>query len=318
MANCDCDHHTNNKRPCVPWLPKKPAFIVTDNDPTAPRPTARKTNVQKPRPFSTSVAPTSQSSEPSQVKANHKTNKSMPGLLRIKNQSNKQSASQSTTQPTLDSDMMNAQIRINSQIMTEVDTLRAEKLKLQADIDKLAKEKEFFKTKLAHASDQLNYLKKKMDKSGKDSENSGPKLKKLQMVLAGAPLQERNGNSRDLNSNQKAAKSTNDKPLNDETGESIATKKDHPQFAKLRAAFTAKPLQERDVNSCVLVSNEKIAEKTNGKPLNDDIQDSNPNGLNFENGNGNAGGVIQAILQESGMGNVSSRRSSQSDNEANV
>lgn len=127
----------------------------------------------------------------------------------------------STTNPhtTLDSQMMHAQIRINANVMKEVDALRVEKTQLLADFDKVAKEKEFFKMKLAHASEQLSYLKKKMVKNS--DKNCDPKLAKIRAAFGSKPLRERD-NFRDSSMyamGRNTGSKTLDMPLTDGIGE---------------------------------------------------------------------------------------------------
>lgn len=115
--------------PKVPWLPKKSSFIVTD--------------VSDPSPNSNR----------------------MPGLIPIA----KQPTSQQRKSQPLDGfpdEMVQAQIRINTQAMKEIEFLRGEQMKLTQAMEKTRKENEMFKAKLMRAHDQLAFLKKKVNKNG--------------------------------------------------------------------------------------------------------------------------------------------------------
>lgn len=275
VTDCNCCHHVNNKKPTVPWLPKKTTFAVNDNDQmVTQRPNATKTN--RPVPNLAPIPSASQNishckngKEPPKQKTIKtkpspkpcKTNLPIPNLAPLPStngnvahrmndteppqqqlvqtepnsgESAKVSESQQTpnlvsnrssagdtAQATLSSEMMDAQIRINAQIMEEVNALRAEKIKLLANAEKKAKESDFFKTKFAHATEQLSYLKKKIDKNGKVVENRDPRLIKLKAAFEAKPLRERDMNSCDLSkkSNGKKAEENVDMTLDDENRE---------------------------------------------------------------------------------------------------
>lgn len=63
-----------------------------------------------------------------------------------------------------DSEMVTAQIRINTDAIKEIELLRAANAQLSAANKRTQKEKEFYKLKLETTSEQLSFLKKKMDK----------------------------------------------------------------------------------------------------------------------------------------------------------
>lgn len=64
---------------------------------------------------------------------------------------------------------MQTQIRINTQMMAEVE-------KLRKDMDKVNKERDFFKIKFSKAQDQLLNLKKIFAKKNEQNENIDPNV----------------------------------------------------------------------------------------------------------------------------------------------
>lgn len=200
---------------------------MTDNDPMAPRrQTQVKTMPIRPVPNLAPLSSTiqnvinglncSESLVQTKVKPNKHTRKSDSRLTPISKTD--RSADRRIEHTTLGSEMMNAQIRINAEVMKEVEALRAEKMQLLADVDKVAKEKEYFKMKLATASEQLSYLKKKVVKKANVDENRDPKLIKIKSAFDAKPLRERECNFRDSSVNpnkENAGSKTLDMPLND-------------------------------------------------------------------------------------------------------
>lgn len=69
----------------------------------------------------------------------------------------------------IDAEAMQAQIRINTRMMAELETLRK-------DMDSVKKQRDFFKIRLSQTTDQLVYLKKKVGKKhvGVGDENQDP------------------------------------------------------------------------------------------------------------------------------------------------
>lgn len=65
----------------------------------------------------------------------------------------------------LNSDLAYAQIRINTDAMKQIDFFKNERDKIMAEMEKARKEAELFKSRYTRANEQLNYLKKKMDKN---------------------------------------------------------------------------------------------------------------------------------------------------------
>lgn len=84
----------------------------------------------------------------------------------------------------LNTELLEAQIKINAKVMEEIDALKEErkamveeKNRMMALNEQLAKEKRMFGVKLAHTTEQLEYLKKKVDKrdtAGHSKENQCP------------------------------------------------------------------------------------------------------------------------------------------------
>lgn len=60
--------------------------------------------------------------------------------------------------------MLVAQIKINTKVMAEIDALKAEREAMMAMNEKSSKANQVLTTRLANANEQLQYLKKKIDK----------------------------------------------------------------------------------------------------------------------------------------------------------
>lgn len=99
----------------------------------------------------------------------------IPSLLPLDNNSSNISqptATITTQNDNGDAETLRTQIRLNTEMMSTVENLRK-------DVDKLAKERDFFKMKFDQAIDQVTYLKKKVNKTGQKenvdpNEDSGP------------------------------------------------------------------------------------------------------------------------------------------------
>lgn len=76
----------------------------------------------------------------------------------------------------LDPDLLEAQIKINTKSMEEIEALKEERMRMAAAHEKIFKERWMLATKLGKAYEQLVYLKKKVDKRGDsdDGPNKGP------------------------------------------------------------------------------------------------------------------------------------------------
>lgn len=90
----------------------------------------------------------------------------VPGLLPISKPST------SVGSPSLRDDMMSAQIKINANVMKELEAMRKERSDLLAANARALKERDVYKNRLDQTSEQLNYLKKKM--VNRTNENEDP------------------------------------------------------------------------------------------------------------------------------------------------
>lgn len=153
-VDCSCGHHSSTNDAQVPWLPRVAPIVSNGNVPNL-------------LPLGSALRANQPSSSESGLRANR--------------------SSSSTTLTGLDAELLEAQIKINAKVMKEIDALKQEqkavleeKNKLMALNEQLVKEKMVAGVKLAQTSEQLQYLKKKMDKhdSNADSkENQSPKQK---------------------------------------------------------------------------------------------------------------------------------------------
>lgn len=71
--------------------------------------------------------------------------------------------------------LLEAQIKVNTQMMEELEALKEEKKQFLAKQDKMEKDNQFLSVKYTRATEQLLYLKKKVDKrDGGGKENKDP------------------------------------------------------------------------------------------------------------------------------------------------
>lgn len=145
---CACDHHGNNDKPDLPWLPKRVRFSGTKSD--LPGQAKAKTI-------------------PSLMPLNLPTGGGTPTNGGITATVTSQTCSSTgNDNGAVNAETLRAQIRLNTQMMSTIEQLRNE-------IDQLKKERNFFQLKLTSASDQIMYLKKKVNKNGQD-ENINPNM----------------------------------------------------------------------------------------------------------------------------------------------
>lgn len=141
---CACDHHCNNEKPSLPWLPKRVRFSLTGTHSDEP-------NNTKPIPSLLPLnVPTISGAPTSTVTSQSVTH-----------------GSTDNGEGSVDAETLRAQIRMNTQMMSAIENLRK-------DVDQAMKERDFFKLKLSKATDQLTYLKKKVNKNHAHDENIDP------------------------------------------------------------------------------------------------------------------------------------------------
>lgn len=171
--NCSCDHH-NAEKSNLPWLPKKVRFSATNFDGPA--------QVKKLPSLLPLASPSSQIAEQLRIAAQGLTlppstqSVGLPFASTSSHQTDVQDfampssthsvaptplTDQSTLNANIDSETFRAQIRMNTSMMAQIESLRKE-------VDKASKERDFFKMKLSKANDQLSSFKKKNEK-GKEN-----------------------------------------------------------------------------------------------------------------------------------------------------
>lgn len=165
--DCSCTDCAQNANLQLPWMPSTPRFTVADHHATPN--TTTKTNQND---------NTSQIEQGTVPRA-----KPVPGLLSIGNRNGSENGHDaSLANQSVDAEMMEAQFKLNAEMMARVEALEADKKKhvdekkaledernqLKMLIEQANKEKQFFKSRLADTTDQLQYLKKRM--MGKSSE----------------------------------------------------------------------------------------------------------------------------------------------------
>lgn len=90
--------------------------------------------------------------------------------------SDKKPVHQGNVIATCNQEMYATKVKLNAEIMKELEVLRSKQNELVSSFEKVSKEKEFFKAKLEKATEQMNFLKKKSyAKDENDAkENSDP------------------------------------------------------------------------------------------------------------------------------------------------
>lgn len=142
IVNCNCVYHAGSSAPKVPWLPKKTPFIESDV---------------------TSANPQQGSIESSS------TARPVPALIPLGNEQAVSSNILDQRGLGIQDEMLQTQIRFNANAMTEIESLRADREQLLADKERAAKETMMLRSKYMRATEQLNYLKKKMIKESSSS-----------------------------------------------------------------------------------------------------------------------------------------------------
>lgn len=141
---CSCDHHGHDNEPNLPWLPKRVRFSGTGTDFAGQADTRKIPSLLPLMLPSTSHGPTA-------------TVTSQTATLGL-NGNDDENGNVET---------LRAQIRLNTQMISTIKGLRNE-------IDKMAKERDFFKMKLSASNEQMVYLKKKLNKNTGHDENIEP------------------------------------------------------------------------------------------------------------------------------------------------
>lgn len=81
----------------------------------------------------------------------------------------------STLDSALHNALQDAQIKVNTNLMAELEALKAEKAQLLSNQEKMTKENQFLSAQYGRTTEQLTYLKKKVIKPGnKNKENNDP------------------------------------------------------------------------------------------------------------------------------------------------
>lgn len=150
---CACDHHGNNDKPNLPWLPKRVHFSgigTAGQAQTKAIPSLLPLNALASGGPSTSGANDGPTATATSQALNGNGNEIGNG------------------------ETLRAQIRLNTQIMSTIEELRNE-------MDQLKKERNFYKLKYTTANEQLAYLKKKVGKNGQE-ENINPNVNAVERL----------------------------------------------------------------------------------------------------------------------------------------
>lgn len=184
VDSCSCDLHGESDKPNLPWLPKKVRFNVSGFDGQAkanarkipsllPLTLASPSSFDVQGPSSTqSVAPGSSSIQIGNIvipEPSSSQNVASGPSSANQNDTIGQNATRDSFNNDGDAEAIQTQIRINTQMMAEVEKMRKE-------MDKVNKERDFFKIKFSKAKDQLEYLKKKFAKKNEQDENIDPNV----------------------------------------------------------------------------------------------------------------------------------------------
>lgn len=146
VGACSCDHHGHTDEPNLPWLPKRVRFNGTVTD-FAGQADAKKIPSLLPLNLpTTSRGPTA-------------TVTSQTATLGLTSNGGEN----------LNAETLRAQIRLNTQLMSTIESLRNNN-------DKVAKERDFYKMKLSAANERMLYLKKKVNKNAGNDENINPNV----------------------------------------------------------------------------------------------------------------------------------------------
>lgn len=162
--SCACDYHGNAHTPNLPWLPKRVRFSGPDSYVQVQSAPTKAKNIPSLIPLTSMATGQIVTQTPSSVQS---VAKGPPT-----NQNAGKSVSQGLSKngaENIDAEAMQAQIRINTRMMAELETLRK-------DMDSVKKQRDFFKIRLSQTTDQLVYLKKKVGKKhvGVGDENQDP------------------------------------------------------------------------------------------------------------------------------------------------
>lgn len=165
--NCACDHHSSaEKNTILPWLPKQAPIVAERNKKTVPNliPIGFQTETSTPNASNSHASiPNANDSHASIQNANG-SDASIPNAS-DSNASAPHARTPRTAFSGLNVELLESQINLNAKLMEENNALKEEKDKVLAVKEKMAKEKELLAAKLASAAEQLQYLKKKMNKS---------------------------------------------------------------------------------------------------------------------------------------------------------
>lgn len=168
-----CDYHLNSESSPLPWLPKQTTNIGMRAE--APK----KKNLPSLMPINV------KNNNLAHVENSNVNNPAASGLaeMRARDEGDNlstisvgQSFGQGVNVATTNEEFYAMQVKLNADIMKEVEVLRSKQSELISSVEKVTKEKEFFKAKLEKTAEQLDFLKKKLNrKEGKDSkENFDP------------------------------------------------------------------------------------------------------------------------------------------------
>lgn len=163
-SNCDCGQCAKKT---LPWMPHEARFTISDNHHPPSRTSKKIPDLMHVDQINKSAL------------------KAVGPSSTIVSRSLSNVVNDESSQGGCNEDMLQAQIKLNTEMMARVEALEkerkefAEMLKnfegerkqMQKDIDKISKEKDYFKTKHGESSEQLKYLKKKFEKGGKKNQS---------------------------------------------------------------------------------------------------------------------------------------------------
>lgn len=155
--NCACDHHSSAENNTIlPWLPKQAPIVAERNKKTVP-------NLLRIG-FQTETSTPNASNSHASIQNANDSDASIPKAS-DSHASTPHARTPRTAFSGLNVELLESQINLNAKLMEENNALKEEKDKVLAMKEKMAKEKELLAAKLASAAEQLQYLKKKMNKS---------------------------------------------------------------------------------------------------------------------------------------------------------
>lgn len=160
-----CSHHGSAQMPKLPWVPKTSPFKVGSN-----KPLVKKKNTANAKKSTNAAVPQLLPVKPVPQLLPFGAN-ALSDLQDFNGTANKQVNTEISEQ-------IDTQVRLNSKIIEEVETLRMERNDILKNSDKMSKENQVLKMKLARATEQVDYLKKKINKSQSDEdiENISPNV----------------------------------------------------------------------------------------------------------------------------------------------